>query len=182
MPLKQIDEFSPLASITGVEIIHTKDTGGVDSTMTAQQIADLVPSPAAPFDPASNVINTPAAADLFVLLDASQSNDEGTATVAQIQSLLGLTTATGNLTTIGNFNIGGLELRWGTYVSNTDSLQTIQFNVVFPNECFGVYISPQLADSQHPVLVAGFNITEFTSNRTNLLSGDITTTYFALGF
>ena len=98
------------------------------------------------------------------------------------EAIIGLLSATSVLATDGFFDIGGLELRWGTYVSNTDGLQTVAFFKTFTNECLGVYLSPLLADSQHPILTASFDTDEFTSNRTNLIGGDVTVTYFALGF
>lgn len=184
MATKEIDEFPQLAIVTGTQIIHTKDTDSSDSIMTVQQVIDLVPVPPTvdAFDPESNPIVTPTASDLFVLLDNNTGNTEGTATVAKIQTLLGLVSATSNFATNGFFDIGGLELRWGTYVSNTDGLQTVAFFKTFTTQCFGVYLNAQLADSQHPILAASFDTDEFTSNRTNLIDGDVTVTYFALGF
>ena len=179
MPIIQIDEFPVLGSISGTEIIHTKDPSGVDVTMTAQQVADLVPDPDV-FDPTQNEL-TPVESDKFVLLDSSDSNNEKNATIDSIRALLGVTTATGTLATDGHWDIGAFQIRWGTILSTIDAPEIFLYSTPFSNETYTVQINLQASGQSEPITASTFSASTFTINRADKFNEPLVCDYFAIG-
>jgi len=68
----------------------------------------------------------------------------------------------------------GLQIRYGTFTSATDSNQTVQFTTAFSNQCFVCIVGGE-------VLTESVTRTNFIADRDNGYSGTIVFQYIALG-
>lgn len=70
----------------------------------------------------------------------------------------------------------GLMIQWGSFVSNTDPDQTVNFTTPFPTACYCVLTDVQLRSSS-----TSFNTTSFTINRDDVIDGSQTRYFIAIG-
>lgn len=180
---RQISEFPQLvdADVNGDNILHTKNRdSNADSLLTVQQIVDRVPttdlSDLVP--PTTLSVNT--TTDSALIADASSSNEIRRVAFSTYISALGIPVVSGSITN-GNFEISGLQLRWGTFISNTDAPQIVNFSLAFSNQCFGVWLNFQGANASNPRYAQSFTTTTFTLDRNDNINQDDTINYFAIG-
>jgi hypothetical protein len=69
----------------------------------------------------------------------------------------------------------GLQVRWGSFVSNTDDDQTVTFGRAFSNNCFSVIVNMLN-------LVLSKSSSNFVTNRYDEVSGTPTVYYIAIGY
>lgn len=210
MPNVQITSLPSLETIDGSELVHTKDPGAVESTMTASEIGGLF-TPPTDFDP-----STPVAAaeeDKIVLL---QNDIGGHITIPQLRDLLGGTDYLGDdqdwVDTFfppgpsqddqnffrmennppgdiqGEHDLGGLLFKFGRYLRKTDKAEKITFRTPFPNQCVTCHVTPHRdihPDSiQIPMNASSFAADHFWINRAETSLGLVITgsSWLALGF
>ena len=75
--------------------------------------------------------------------------------------------------------MGGIILKWGTLGAGVNNTTYNVFSPAFPNNCFGVQVTINIASSLQNVGINGFSATGFTF-RTSA-SGGVPITYFAIG-
>lgn len=206
----QITDLSPLSTIDGTEIIHTKGPSNIDMTMTANQVGGLV-TPPTDFDPST--ATAPEEADSLVLL---QEDVGGYITMPQLRDLLGGTDYLGDdqdwVDTFfppgpsqddqnffrmennppgdiqGEHDLGGLLFKFGRYLRKTDKAEKITFRTPFPNQCVTCHVTPHRdihPDSiQIPMNASSFAADHFWINRAETSLGLVITgsSWLALGF
>ncbi len=181
MPIeKEISELSAATSISGTNILHTKDGLDSDVNCTVQQVIDLVPTTDLSELIPDVVTNLDTVSDYVVLSDASDSGEMKRILTPQFLTALGLPTVAGSVTS-GHYQVGDLQIRWGTFSSDTDAAQSISFSVVFTNECFGVWLNRDYPDASTPMNATDKTVSGFTSNRDGSIDGTHNVWYFAIG-
>jgi len=98
---------------------------------------------------------------------------ENNGTVIQISGVDPIASAQGR-----TFLPGGLILAWGSSASVSNG-GTVSFASAFPNNCFGVQVTINIASTVSPVGINGYNTSGFTFRTT--AGGGVPITYMAIG-
>jgi len=171
---KQISDFDAIGeAVTTSNIVHTKDSGGVDVTMTISDIVGLTPDP----QPAAG---TMVAADNIVFADGSDNQTIKRESLESFKTLLNVATITSDFSTDGYADVGGLQIRWGTGDSTTDSAQSFNFAQNFSNECFAV-ITNTITETRYALSVSSKAVSNFTVNRSDDIDGTVQFNWIAIG-
>ena len=179
MPDKQIHEFNAATeSVTGSNILHTQQSGNIDVRITVQDILDQISTTDIPAD-ISGAVDT--VADKIIIGDDSVSETRAI-DWATFLATLNVLTISGSITPNGYADLGGLQFRWGTTTSNTNSSQAHAFAAPFSTNCFVCIGMSTEADGTKPIPVVSWDIAGFNTNR-DFGSGStsVTVGYIAIG-
>lgn len=80
------------------------------------------------------------------------------------------------------FSVGGVLVKVGNVVNNTDSAQVYNFGTAFPNVCWGVWINKRSSNSTNPLFATDITAVKFEINRSDFDDGTSNVDYFAIGF
>jgi len=83
-----------------------------------------------------------------------------------------------NGTTGSTFLLGGMILKWGQ-VPAVSNGGTVNFTSAFPNNCYSVVVTLNIASTVSPVGINGFTASGFTFRTT--AAGNVPITYIAIG-
>ena len=181
MPIeKQISELPTSTDFGATSILHSKDSGGTDIQVTTQQIIDLVTLPSLSTLIPSTETSVNTGSDFALFSDTSDGGEIKRIDFPAFISSLGIPAVSGSVTS-GYYNIGDLQIRWGSEDSTTDAVQSFTFAVAFTNACFGVWINNSQANPTNPICSTTFSTTGFDVDRNSNIGGTVTFQYFAIG-
>jgi len=177
---KQISELDASTDVGTTSILHTKDSNGLDVTMTVQQVLDLADTVDLTTLIPTTETSVLTGSDYGLFSDASASGEIKRITFSNFIDGLGLVEAVGSLTS-GYYSIGGLEFRWGQVTSSTDNAETFTFAAPFTTECFGVWVNRDDPSTGTAISSSGKTVTGFDIDRTGSISGTFPVQYIAVG-
>lgn len=175
----EIDDLTP-GVLQATSVLHSKDTSGDDIQGTVQQVLDLVPSVDVDgfvYEVGNTV--TPGS-DYVVFTDASDSGQVKRAPFLTFKSALNVLSPSGSVTS-GYYNLGDLQLRWGTVTSDSDFAQNFTFAVPFTTACDGVFISRGETGGNFVMYAINRSTTGFAIDRNDEIQGIFDVQYFAIG-
>lgn len=166
MPEIEINELPVGVDITTSSILHSKDSSGADVQITIGSVLDL----ASTVDLSTLIPTTEGSVDTgsdFALFsDATAGGEIKRVSFSTFTSALGLPSVTGSAS-LGYYNIGDLQIRYGQVVNNTDAAQTFTFATPFTTACVITLAAVSEAEGTKPISAVSWTSTGFTVDRDN---------------
>lgn len=179
MPNRKLQELPDVSDFDASSILHTKEqSDNSDRKVQVQEILDLITIPDSVPTPDDGIAP---ASDLVVWSDVTDASGQLKAsTFPAFRQALGIVANTGDLTN-GWYNVGALQVRWGSEVSSQDTPQVFTFSEPFTTTCFGVITQREDADATRLFAVTNRTATNFTIDRNSATDGNRPFFYLAIG-